>query len=250
MVQFLARLGYRADVVADGQEALEMIARRPYDVIFMDCRMPMMDGFEAARRIRETHADGRQPTIVALTASAFEDDRTKCLAAGMDDVLAKPLDLEVLQRVLQRWGRVDVMSGPTRETGETAGTPVGPQRPVDVAALLEGFSGMERNLAAGIGTFLHDAPVIMSRIRDALRARDCAKLLEAAHALGGTAAMFRAASAARLCTDLQRQVREGNFDRATSLYRALETELEQVRGQMTLLKVHCQTVASENPVSL
>ncbi len=247
-VQFLAKIGYRTDVAADGQEALEMIARRAYDLILMDCRMPRMDGFEATKRIRERQAGGHRPVIVALTASAFEEDRNKCLAAGMDDVLAKPVDLEVLQRMIAKWGGAGELSAVKAEAVEPILPPAGSQGPVDVAVLLNGFAGMERNLASGIATFLNDMPGLMSRICNAMHARDTAALCEAAHALSGTAAMFRAATTARLCSEIERSGLAGNFERAAALYPELGAELEQVRAQMALLKVHCQTIASETPV--
>jgi PAS domain S-box-containing protein len=101
-VAFLDRLGYATDVATDGVEALEAMAAASYDVVLMDCQMPRMDGYEAATRIRETEHDRHTP-IVAMTASAMASDRERCLAAGMDDYLTKPLDRELLATTLQRW---------------------------------------------------------------------------------------------------------------------------------------------------
>jgi CheY-like chemotaxis protein len=98
----LNRLGYRAEVVADGQEAVDAVARVPYDAVLMDCQMPRMDGFEAARRIRETETASRVP-IIAMTAGARATHREECLAAGMDDYVSKPVTLEALDEVLTRW---------------------------------------------------------------------------------------------------------------------------------------------------
>jgi signal transduction histidine kinase/AmiR/NasT family two-component response regulator len=106
----LRKLGSTADAVGNGLEVLEVLQRTPYDLIFMDCQMPEMDGFEATRLIRERERDPRQPCpwqapirIVALTANAMQGDRGKCLAAGMDDYVSKPLHLRELRSALERW---------------------------------------------------------------------------------------------------------------------------------------------------
>jgi signal transduction histidine kinase/CheY-like chemotaxis protein len=101
--RMLEKLGHHADVAANGFEAANAVAGLPYDLVLMDCQMPECDGFEATRIIRER--GGRQPVIVALTANAMKDDRARCLAAGMDDYLSKPLKLEALTDMLQRWAR-------------------------------------------------------------------------------------------------------------------------------------------------
>ncbi|NOX37729.1 MAG: response regulator [Calditrichaeota bacterium] len=101
-LRILEKLGYRADVVANGQEAVEATARQPYDVILMDVQMPEMDGVEATRRIRQTLPADRQPRIIALTANALAGDRERYLQAGMDDYLSKPLRNEDLMDALKR----------------------------------------------------------------------------------------------------------------------------------------------------
>ena len=99
---FLKRLGYQADWAGNGGELLERLDRGAYDVVFMDVQMPEMDGLEATRRIRRDLPPGRQPRIVAMTAAAFPEDRARCLEAGMDDYIAKPVDLMGLVEVLRR----------------------------------------------------------------------------------------------------------------------------------------------------
>jgi PAS domain S-box-containing protein len=101
-VAFLDKLGYVSDVANDGVEALEMMTAARYDLVLMDCQMPRMDGYEAAARIRATEQDRHTP-IVAMTASAMASDRDRCLAAGMDDFLSKPLDRSLLETTLRQW---------------------------------------------------------------------------------------------------------------------------------------------------
>ncbi len=101
-LRFLDRLGYRADAVANGLEAIRALEARPYDLLFMDLQMPEMDGFEAAREIRQRLPDERQPVIIALTANALQGDRDACLAAGMDDYITKPVKLADIAASIQR----------------------------------------------------------------------------------------------------------------------------------------------------
>jgi CheY-like chemotaxis protein len=102
-VRLLERLGCRVDGAGNGREAVEMAERLPYDLIFMDCRMPEMDGYEASREIRSRRAAGTHVPIVALTAHAVMGAREECLEAGMDDYLTKPARPADLERMLRRW---------------------------------------------------------------------------------------------------------------------------------------------------
>jgi two-component system, sensor histidine kinase and response regulator len=102
-VRLVERLGYHADVAANGAEAISMIEHTPYDAVLMDCQMPEMDGYEATRLIRKTETAARHLPIVAMTADALSGDRERCLAAGMDDYISKPVKLHVVAAVLGRW---------------------------------------------------------------------------------------------------------------------------------------------------
>ena len=99
----LGKMGYRADLAANGHEVLEALRRQPYDVVLMDVQMPGMDGLEATRRIREDWEPEERPRIIAMTANAMQGDRERCLDAGMDDYLAKPVAILDLRNSLQRW---------------------------------------------------------------------------------------------------------------------------------------------------
>ncbi|HWO44120.1 MAG TPA: response regulator, partial [Methylomirabilota bacterium] len=102
-VRMVERLGYRADVAGNGSEALNVLGQVRYDAVLMDCQMPEMDGYEATREIRRGEHDRRHLPIIAMTASAMAGDRERCLAAGMDDYISKPVKLHIVAAVLERW---------------------------------------------------------------------------------------------------------------------------------------------------
>ena len=102
-IRMLERLGLRADVAANGRETVRMFELLPYDLIFMDCQMPEMDGYEATRKIRHREEPGRHVAIIAMTADAMAGCREQCIEAGMDDFIVKPVAMEGLFEVLQRW---------------------------------------------------------------------------------------------------------------------------------------------------
>lgn len=104
-LRILTKMGYDVDVVKTGREALDALAQQPYHLVLMDCQMPEMDGFEATSHIRNNDGQlGTHTTIIALTAHAIAGDRERCLAAGMDDYVTKPIDREVLRTTLEKWG--------------------------------------------------------------------------------------------------------------------------------------------------
>jgi CheY-like chemotaxis protein len=101
-LRLLQQMGYRADVASNGIEAIECVARQPYDVVLMDVQMPEMDGLEASRRITAKYKPAERPRIVAMTANAMQGDREECLAAGMDDYVTKPIRVDALVEALDR----------------------------------------------------------------------------------------------------------------------------------------------------
>ncbi len=111
----LQRAGFAIDVVADGSEALEAHRASPYDIILMDCQMPIMDGFEASRQIRLLQQP--QPIIIAVTANALVGERERCLGAGMDDYLSKPFQAEQLISLVRKWAVARCGAGSEHRSG-------------------------------------------------------------------------------------------------------------------------------------
>jgi CheY-like chemotaxis protein len=114
--RFLTKAGYLADVATDGQEALAAAAEQPYDIILMDCQMPVMDGYDATRALRLREGTGHHTIIIAMTAAVMSKDEEACRAAGMDDFLSKPLQFDVLQKTMERWAQQVQPAPPMEET--------------------------------------------------------------------------------------------------------------------------------------
>jgi len=230
-VAMLQKIGYRADVVANGAEAVEALARGRYGAILMDCQMPEMDGYQATGEIRRREGEGspRRIPIIAMTASAMQGDREKALAAGMDDYLSKPVELDKLADVLRRW-----VGG--EEEGEEAagGEPAAPSAAAIDHARLSELRDLQQEgkpdvLAQLIEPFLRDAPAQLAALRAAVAERDTDTLKQTAHALKGSAANLAAPRVAGLCAELEAL---GHFeDRAVAeeVLSRLEYEFERAR---------------------
>ena len=202
------RLGFTTEVAANGSEALQELGRGHYDAVLMDCHMPVMDGFEATRRIREAEHGRTRTPVVALTASATVSDRERCLSAGMDDYLAKPIDAEALAAVLDRW--VPAVRAPTPlplvdRSVPVAGGSGGRRVDHDQVESLAGLrtAGGDSLLTTFIASFARRADDRLETIRDCVGRGDEDALVMAAHELKGSAATIGAVVVASLCSELE-----------------------------------------------
>ncbi|SER17546.1 PAS domain-containing hybrid sensor histidine kinase/response regulator [Microlunatus flavus] len=207
------RLGFGADLAANGVEALDALRRQTYDLVLMDCHMPVMDGFAATARIREAERGGTRMPVVALTASATVADRERCLAAGMDDYLAKPIEPGRLADVLERWVPAARTAAPQAvEPDVRSGPHLVDQRGTDVDRIdveqIEGLAELrtaqgESLLATFIASFARRADDRLATIRTCVARGDDDALVMAAHELKGSAATIGAVRVAALCADLE-----------------------------------------------
>ena len=183
----LQELNHRVHTVANGREAVEALTRITYDLVLMDCQMPVMDGFEATRQIRAREATtGQHTPIVAMTANALDSDREKCFAAGMDDFLAKPFQANELSDKLRKWVKV-----------ETRGT-------VDWAVLHDLSAKTNTTIASRlIQSFLKTLPASLDAIRTALKSQDNQSLRAWAHQLKSSSASLGALELNKLCIRLE-----------------------------------------------
>jgi len=188
-VKLLEKLGYRSDVAANGREALTALRGIPYDLVFMDCQMPEMDGFEATRRIRSGDAGQahRSIPIIAMTARAMQGDREKCLEAGMNDYLPKPIDGAALARVLDQWmGRTDRFGSASTAAGETTAAPSAPL--FDRSALDDRLMGDADLMEKILTVFFDDTLGRIEVLKAQVATGDAAGAGEQAHAIEGAAA--------------------------------------------------------------
>jgi signal transduction histidine kinase/DNA-binding NarL/FixJ family response regulator len=233
---WLQRLGCRADVAANGFEALDALYRIAYSAVLMDCQMPEMDGFQATAEIRRREGSGRRTPIIAMTANAMQGDRERCLAAGMDDYIAKPVRIEDLECVLRR-----VLAAPSPAVTAEADTPGMHGRDsngaIDRARLARllplNRPGRENAVADLIGQFLADAPLRLMALREAAAQHDRTATNETAHALRGAADHFGALEVVALCEQLERLARTGSLGGAIELIEALEEAFARARAALT-----------------
>ncbi len=185
----LKKLGHRVELADNGREALSMLMNRRYDMVLMDCRMPVMDGFEATRAIRGGEAGEANIgiAIIAMTANAMEGDREDVLTAGMDDYLAKPINPKQLADLIQHWLQA---SGDGRDAGAhlvQAATAAGDGPLFDPAAMLEQFGGDRDILMAVLGDVVDGIVTEVVQLKATLEARDLDGACRAAHTLKGLA---------------------------------------------------------------
>jgi len=221
-VGLLEKRGHTVVVAGNGREALAALDREAFDAILMDVQMPEMDGFEATAAIRQREqASATHIPIVAMTAHAMRGDRERCLAAGMDAYVAKPVRAEDLYAALG-----DVTGRESATCGESR--TVGPDAAFDreeALAQLGGDADLLRELA---GTFLAQVPVWMGAIREALTRQDAAGVNAAAHPLKGSLGTFAAKTAASAAQRLETLAREGNLAGGWKALDELEREMARL----------------------
>ena len=245
-VVVLEKFGFAVDVVDNGAAAIERAASGSYSLVLMDCQMPGIDGFQATAAIRTAEgASGRRTPIIALTANALDGDRQRCLDAGMDDYLPKPIDALALEKTLERWidrphparrradppGAAASAPGLDREPHESppaaAGAPSEPA--VELARLVEMF-GDER---ATIVELLEVFRTSIEQSRDSLareRTQPAARLQALAHEIKGMAANMGAGPLARIAARLEDSARRQDREEIERLAHAIEDELPRVLG--------------------
>ncbi|HJT18931.1 MAG TPA: response regulator [Nitrospira sp.] len=248
--RLLERLGFLVDVAAGGQDALDALAHKAYDAILMDCQMPGMDGFEATAAIRERErgALGRHVPIIAVTANAMQGDRERCLAAGMDDYLSKPVRSSELQSALQRWipspsqrwtggpsaqaRRGMTGSGESKAPGSSpVRSDIGPSS-FDPRAVLENIGGDEEFLRQLFKMFLARSSHMVEDIVSAVEQGDAHRLEQSAHLLKGTAANLCARALALLASQLEAMGRGRRLEEARPLIPGLRKAVTLVTGEM------------------
>jgi len=223
-IRLLEKLGYRADIAGNGLEALEALERQTYDLLLSDVQMPEMDGLEATRQILQRWPAGERPWIIAMTAEAMSGDRERCLAAGMNDYVAKPIRVDELVAAIKRT--------PRRASGSsTRVTDPSPDGLIDeavLARLADGTGGDEGFVSELIEQFVADAPRLVAAARAGLDAGDAEEVRRAAHTLKSNAATFGAHALAGRSRELEDAANRGALEGASEQVDAMGSELDLV----------------------
>jgi CheY-like chemotaxis protein/HPt (histidine-containing phosphotransfer) domain-containing protein len=235
-LRILERLGYRADVAGNGLEVLEALQRQSYCVVLMDVHMPEMDGIEATQEICRRWPKSQRPQVIAMTAKAMQGDREECLAAGMDDYMSKPIQIGVLQKVLERAAaQSDRLPNPSivDPNVEITDSEKHIHRSV-LDELRELQEDDEDDLVLKlIELYLGDVDARMQSIIDAYSQSDSKALEYAAHALKGSSANVGALRLVELCEEIERKAvrRIVNFE---------DDSLRQIKLEVTSVKAELE----------
>ena len=234
-LHILQKAGHSAVAVGNGREALAALKREDFDLVLMDVQMPEMDGFEATCAIREEEAQtGRHVPIVAMTAHAIKGDRERCLEAGMDDYVSKPVQKTELFRAIQAVTAAGNCATKTVKSLEN------PNQVFDRRSALDRVGDDEEVLAEVISLFLQDIPCQMNDIRSAIREGDPKHLESAAHRLKGSASCLGGESTAAAAMRLEALGKKGELSGATEGLAELECELKRFIDEISRLVLETQ----------
>jgi len=239
ILRILERLGYRADMAANGYEAVESVQRQQYDVVLMDVQMPEMDGVSATREIRAVLPIERQPRIIALTAHALPGDREQYLEMGMDDYLSKPVRPEALVEALKRCTPGEHLPGtaPLLDEDSRSARRMASVEPA-VLNRLYSVIGKDRPqmLVDLINTFLRDVPQRFAEIERCLQQEDLEGARSMAHPLKSSAASLGALQFSRLCQHIEDAAQRADLAEVTRRYGQLQEEYERVQQALEQYK--------------
>jgi CheY-like chemotaxis protein len=222
-VGVLEKQGHHVTIANTGKEAVQAQESRDFDLILMDVQMPEMDGFEATKaiRAREGETGGHVP-IIAMTAHALKGDRERCLAAGMDDYIAKPIRARELA---QRFAAVVGKSPPSDRESQSQRSHEAEPPVIDLTEALESVEGDHDLLSEMVRAFLEDSPRMMSAIREAIRCREPRALQQAAHGLKGSMLAVGARTGSERASELESMGASGQLHRAHEAFARLEQNM-------------------------
>jgi len=232
----LSKLGLKCETAGHGHEALTRFNQQRFDLIFMDCQMPEMDGYEATRQIRlQEAADGSAPTaIIAMTANAMAGDREKCFAAGMDDYLAKPVGLEQLHECVSGWlATASRLPGQTELQTRVAVEKEQEKMPVlDQKVLRELKDIMDDDYLSLLRTYLRNAPQLLAQAHAAIDEADVAAMVLPVHSLKSSSANVGAMRLSEFARETEQLARAGDLAAATTAFRAVETAFSEAEAAL------------------
>ncbi|MDZ7261602.1 MAG: response regulator, partial [candidate division KSB1 bacterium] len=234
--RILEKAGHTVEVVNNGRLAVEALEQKEYDLVLMDVQMPEMDGFEATRLIRQKEGAQRHTPIIAMTAHAMKGDRERCLEAGMDAYISKPLQPQELFDAINKWAKSrnqdKAIAQPAKQQqpGDILETQESKEvTPIDLETALSRFDGDQEFLREMVEEFLTDAPERLQKLMAALQTGDVRVVERQAHSIKGAASNLSATSIADIAQRLETMGRSGDLAAMTEALQELDSELERLR---------------------
>jgi signal transduction histidine kinase len=243
-VRQLASLGYCADIVGDGFAALKALELKSYDIVLMDCQMPVMDGYDATAKIRSREVTGFHTPIIAMTANAMMGDREKCIAAGMDDYIAKPIQAEDLKRALEQWSPRPPEKVEAKVEAMIAASVPKTLPPVDTRRLLDAV-GIEGHIPTTFVEFYgSQMSEELNRLNLAIHSKSAEEVIQIAHGCAGMNANCGMVAVVAPLRELERMARAGTLDDAELIADQVTLGLGSIQLFLTtMLKSDPQLVA-------
>jgi two-component system, sensor histidine kinase and response regulator len=220
LLRQLGKMGYSAEAVGNGIEVLQVLTRIDYDVVLMDCQMPEMDGYAACRKLRERENGGNHIPVIALTAHAMEGDREKCLAAGMDDYISKPVDVEELKRKLAHW----LARKRPRDNAASATAD-----PVDMAMLRRVSDDDPEFMQELVELYLRETEVQIEALTRAIGAGTIREVEQIAHTLAGASIASGMCGVVGPLRELERMARAGTIAGADEVLEKTRTQIGRIQ---------------------
>ncbi|MEW5989109.1 MAG: response regulator [Chloroflexota bacterium] len=232
--RLLERLGYRADVVANGLEVLESLRRQAYDVVLMDVQMPEMGGLETNQHIQAGWPAGQRPRVIAMTAHALKGDRERLLEGGMEDYISKPVRPEELTQVLARCRPLPAVAGGEDQEASRQSDPAGPGMAATTIGILRDLTDEQDPAAIGefISLFLEDASRQVNQMAAAVQSGDPKAVERAAHSLKGNSAMLGLAALSEVCQEVEWLGAAGELGQTADKLPELEQAFAVVRATL------------------
>jgi CheY-like chemotaxis protein/nitrogen-specific signal transduction histidine kinase/HPt (histidine-containing phosphotransfer) domain-containing protein len=230
ILRLLERWGHYAVIAENGREALEALSKDEFDLVLMDVQMPEMDGYDATRAIRESEKQtGRHIPIIAMTAHAIKGDRERCLKAGMDEYVSKPISSGMLLKTIEALLPEETKTSPASETVEND------LPSFDKEALLNAFDHDWSFFKEAVDMFISDYPPMVNDLREALKAEDAVILRRTGHSLKGMVGNFQGEAAAQAAANLEEMGRKGEFSGKEEAFENLISELDKIEKALVNL---------------
>jgi CheY-like chemotaxis protein len=230
-------LGHQSESAENGQQALDKLAQNDYDVVLMDCQMPVMDGYSATRALRQREGADYHTVVIGMTAYAMQGDREKCLDAGMDDYLSKPVMIKDLKVMLERWSFV-IKGNLQKQRNKSED-----QASIELASDLVDWTHLQEISMADpafqlelVKGFVKDGKNFLAEAEQALAERDWVTLANKAHQIKGASASVAVQSMSDIAVDLHDRAQANNLEGATELVAQLEQILGQIEASIEMKK--------------